>query len=254
MWSSSRASVQRSFSAAAADSDRTVTVPSGDCHARATAPQQRAVKRPSRTRRVASPARRAESASEYGPRGRTAISTMSASLLPRLDATARASCDGPKARPTVASWRGPRTSLSQSCSSSARPRRVRAPTRPRRALDPCRPGAHARRPQPGRDAGQHPLDDLPSRLDGDDPPADLIHERAQDEADAAIRRDRLALRLPGGPPDQPRARRQPDRPAQPLARALPARVGRRQDRERAQLHRSARGSSRSPRRSSARTT
>ena len=43
-----------------------------------------------------------------------------------------------------------------------------------------------------------------------------------------------AVRLPGGPPDQPRARRQPDRPAQPLARAVSARGRRRQDRERAQ--------------------
>ena len=50
----------------------------------------------------------------------------------------------------------------------------------------------------------------------------------------AVRPARAALRLPGGPPDQPRARRQPDRPAQPLAGALPARRRGRPDRERAQ--------------------
>ena len=45
---------------------------------------------------------------------------------------------------------------------------------------------------------------------------------------------RPAVRLPGGPPDQPRARRPPDRSAQPLARAVSARGGGRPDRERAQ--------------------
>src|SRR5438552_14002363 len=53
---------------------------------------QRAVSRPSRIRRVASPTSRAESSSEYGPRGRTTISVTSASLLPRLDTAAQASC------------------------------------------------------------------------------------------------------------------------------------------------------------------
>ena len=106
-WSSSSASTQRSFSAAATDSDRIVTTPSRDCQARATAPQQRAVTSPSRTVRVASPASRAESSSEYGPRGRTAISTMSASLLPRVDTAGRASCGGPRRDLPSARWRGP---------------------------------------------------------------------------------------------------------------------------------------------------
>src|SRR6266571_529955 len=64
--------------------------------------------------------------------------------------------------------------------------------------------------------------------------ADLLHERAETETDAGIPRRRLALRLPGGPPDQPRARRASDRPAEPLARALPARVRGGLDRERPQ--------------------
>ena len=222
-WSSSSASAQRSFSAAATDSDRIVTVPSGDCHARATAPQQRAVTRPSCTRRVASPASRAESASEYGPRGRTTISATSASLLPRLDTAARASCgrcdrDLPSPRwRDLDSRRPPHRPGARR--GRRRPVRARAPPPGRR--DPRRPGADAGRPQPGRDAGQHTLDGLPPRLDRHDPPADLVHERAQDEADAPVPRDRFALRLPGRPPDQPRARRQSDRPAQPVAGALP---------------------------------
>ena len=43
----------------------------------------------------------------------------------------------------------------------------------RLARDRRRPAAHAGRPQPRRDAGEHPLDDLQARLDVDDPPADL---------------------------------------------------------------------------------
>src|SRR5438067_1716134 len=111
---------------------------------------------------------------------------------------------------------------------------VRTRPRARRARDPRRPRAHAGRPHPGRDAVQHPLDDLPQRLDGDDPPAGRVHERPQAEADARVRRDGRAVRIPGGSPDQPRARRQPHGPAQPLARALPASGGGGQDRERAQ--------------------
>ena len=64
-------------------------------------------------------------------------------------------------------------------------------------------------------------------------PAERLHLAAQGRAAARVRPPREPLRLPGGPPDQPRDRRQPHRPAQPLARALPARVGGRPDRERA---------------------
>ena len=56
------------------------TVPSGDCHARASsaAPSTstRAVNSPSRNVRVASLEILADSASEYGPRGLTATSTV----------------------------------------------------------------------------------------------------------------------------------------------------------------------------------
>ena len=62
-------------------------------------------------------------------------------------------------------------------------------------------------------------DDLRSRLDRRPSARRRTTRAAQGRADAALRRDRLAVGLPGGPPDQPRARRQPDRPGQPLARA-----------------------------------
>ena len=77
--------------------------------------------------------------------------------------------------------------------------RVRAPRRRgrRRAQDRRRPEAHAGRPQPGRDAGEHPLDDLQARLDVDDPPAGFLHRRAEAQADAAVRRDRPNVRVPG---------------------------------------------------------
>ena len=67
----------------------------------------------------------------------------------------------------------------------------------------------------------------------------------------AVRAARAAVGVPGGPPDQPRAGRQPDRSAQPLAGAVPAR-GRRSTRSRtSSTTASARGRSRSPRRSGA---
>ena len=50
-------------------------------------------------------------------------------------------------------------------------------------------------------------DDLRPRLDADRPPAVELHVGAQGRADGAVRAARLAVRLPGGPPDQPRARR-----------------------------------------------
>ena len=93
-WSSSSASSQRMRSAAAAEPARIVTVPSDDCHARASSARpstaSACVSRPSRNVRVASLASRAESASEYGPRGATASSrlksrglTLGAGLLRR---------------------------------------------------------------------------------------------------------------------------------------------------------------------------
>src|SRR4051812_17838364 len=70
-------------------------------------------------------------------------------------------------------------------------------------------------------------------MDADDPTADLVHERPQRPATARMRAPRSAKRLPGGPPDQPRARRAPDGPAESLARAVPTRSRGRPDRERA---------------------
>ena len=78
---------------------------------------------------------------------------------------------------------------------------------------PREPDAHARLAQPRRHPGDDRLDDLRPRLDGDRPPAVGLHLAAQAPADARVRRERPAVRLPGGSPDQPRARRQPDRPA-----------------------------------------
>ena len=64
-----------------------------------------------------------------------------------------------------------------------------------------------------------------------------VHVRPQAQGSARLRAARAAVRVPGGPPDQPRARRASDRPAQPVARAVPARVGGRPDRERAERRR-----------------
>src|SRR5437870_3622409 len=49
---------------------------------------------------------------------------------------------------------------------------------------PSRHRAHARRPQPGRHAGEHRVDDLQVRVDEDDPAADRLHERAETETNA----------------------------------------------------------------------
>ena len=209
-------------------------MPSRNCQARATDPPQRAVTRPlaNPPRRVAREPRRelqrVRTARADGDFDHVREPTASPghgrkSVLRRLESATYRRRDGEACR---LPHRG-------SCSSSAS-LVVFAHGHGHDARDRRRPGPHAGRPQPGRDAGEHPLDDLPARLDRDDPPADLVHGRAQDEADAAVRRGGLPVRLPGGSPDQPRARRQPDRPAQPLARAVSARVGRRQDRERAQ--------------------
>ena len=94
-WSSSSASAQRSLlgSLRRLGPDRH-DCRRGDCQARATASATAGREEPVPHRRVASPASRADSSSEYGPLGRTAISTMSASLLPRLDTAGRASCGG----------------------------------------------------------------------------------------------------------------------------------------------------------------
>src|SRR5262249_52852691 len=82
--------------------------------------------------------------------------------------------------------------------------------------------ADARRAERVGDSGDDPLDDLQARVDEDDPSAHRVHVGAQAAPDGGLRRDRTSHRLPGRSPDQPRARRPPDRPAQPLARALPA--------------------------------
>ena len=92
--------------------------------------------------------------------------------------------------------------------------------------------AHAGRAQPGCDASQHQADDLRARLDAHRASAGRLHERTEGEADARLSRARFAVGLPGGPPDQPRARRQPDGPPQSLARAVSACGQRRPDRER----------------------
>src|SRR5207302_4093980 len=110
-WSSSSASIQRSFSAACSDSERIETTPSGRCHARATEPRHRAVTRPSRTRRVASPAKRAESASEYGPLGRTSNSTMSRPYPPGRATPEKSVLRRPTDRPTFGRVARPVTPL-----------------------------------------------------------------------------------------------------------------------------------------------
>jgi hypothetical protein len=73
-WSSSSASMNRSRSTAARDRARRTIVPSTRCHAAPSSPPgSAAVTTPLRTIRVASPPR-SESASEYAPRGRIAVS------------------------------------------------------------------------------------------------------------------------------------------------------------------------------------
>src|SRR5438067_2869376 len=71
-------------------------------------------------------------------------------------------------------------------------------------------------------------------MDEDGPAAYGVHEHAQARADAPVWRARLALGVSGGPSHQPRARRRSDGSAQPVAGAVPARVGDGPDRERAE--------------------
>ena len=93
--------------------------------------------------------------------------------------------------------------------------------------------ADSRRREPGRHAGDDRRDDLPARLDTHHPPARRLHERAQGRADEDVSSHGHAVRLPGGPSHQPRARRASHRSAQPLARAGASGAQGRSHRERA---------------------
>ncbi len=75
VWSSSIARQKRSSSSASSPVARRQTTPSGRCQATPRPAGSIAVRIPSRNVRVASPARRADSASEYGPRGRSSALT-----------------------------------------------------------------------------------------------------------------------------------------------------------------------------------
>src|SRR5205823_3135265 len=77
-------------------------------------------------------------------------------------------------------------------------------------------------------------DDLPTRVDAHDPASRLVHQRPQAQGASRLPAARASLAVPGGSPDQPRARWASDRPPQPLARAVPAGVGGRPPGERAE--------------------
>ena len=123
-------------------------------------------------------------------------------------------------------WRSPASSAVCSCSGARRRRRttvlVASPTRTPGVVNP--------------EVRQETIGDTIclARLDAHRPAADELHRGAEDPADARVRGRRRSVRLPGGPSDQPRARRPPDRPAQPVAGAAAPRRGGRPGRERAE--------------------
>ena len=134
---------------------------------------------------------------------------------------------------------GSRSSISRSAPRSLGSPRARAAARggggSERAGGAREPDAHAGLAQPRRHPGDDRLDDLRPRLDGDRAPAVELHLAAQapSRCPSTARRgppsgyqeDHLiSLELGGNPTD----------PREPLARAVPARGRRRQDRERAQ--------------------
>lgn len=89
-----------------------------------------------------------------------------------------------------------------------------------RTTSPPRPHLPARRLQPGRHPVHHRLHHLRLRVDRDRPAVQLLHHRAEEEADRRVRlHGHQHLGLRGGPLRPPRTRRCPQERAQPLARA-----------------------------------